>query len=143
MKKMKKKHILCPVNFSKGTDTAVNYAATLAEFFKAKVTLLFVVEPLPMLDTVYPEVAQIQHALETEALNKLRDLAKKYKIDDKHLRIVSGAAKVEIIHIIDELGIDLVVMNDPGHFGLRHQFLGSTTRVIANSANCDVYIVRD
>lgn len=139
---MNKKHILCPVNFSKGTDTAVQYAVDLANFFKAKVTLIYVIEPLPILDNIYPEIAQIQHALANEADEKLQILAKKHQIDKNNLRVVSGNPKVEIVRAIDELGIDLVIMNDPGHYGLRHQFLGSTTRVIANSSSCDVYIVR-
>jgi nucleotide-binding universal stress UspA family protein len=44
---LKLKSILVPIDFSKISQTALEYAVPLAEQFGAKVTLLHAIEPLP------------------------------------------------------------------------------------------------
>ena len=79
---MNKKHILCPVDFSEGTEKTVQAAITLAQSFDAKLTLLTVVESIPVSVYMYIDANNIQMEMEKEASHKMAKLAEKYKLSD-------------------------------------------------------------
>ncbi len=139
---MNKKHILCPVDFSKGTDKTIENAIHLAKWFKAELTVLTVVELLP--ESVYTSV---NTKMEKEASENLAKLSKKYHLDEAQTKLVTGYplkdgySKEIILKVAKETGVDLVIVGSHGHYSMGHHLIGSTTRVLANDANCDVFIV--
>lgn len=139
---MNKNHILCPVDFSDGTEKTVQTAITLAQSFDAKLTLLTVVESIPVSVYMYIDVNNIQMEMEKEASHKMAKLSEKYKLSDEQTMIITGYSKEAILRVAKEFAVDLILMGSHGHYGVAHHLLGSTSRIIANEANCDVYIVR-
>ena len=133
---MNKKHILCSIDFSTVTPVTVEAAVTLAKCYNAKLTILTVIEQLRM------SSMQIDMEREKEAYNRLTEILEKYHIDKKQIKIVTGYPKEVILNVAKELGADLIVMGSHGHYGITHHLLGSTTRIVANDADCEVYIVR-
>lgn len=139
-----KKHILCPIDFSKGTPKIVQTAVIIAEQSSAKLTLLTIIEHLPLSTTFLAEVADI----EKKAYDKLDKLVHDYDINNAQLKVISGYPITEtypkkaILDVAKALAVDLIVIGSHGHYSIAHHLLGSTTRFIANDANCDVYIVR-
>ncbi len=131
------KHILCAIDFSKGTSKIVESAITISKRFDAKLTVLTVVESLPVSTYMY-----VNTELEKETQDQLRALAKKYDLNHKQTKIVTGYPKEVILNVAKELAVDLIVMGSHGHYGIARHFLGSTTRVITNAADCAVYIGR-
>lgn len=133
---MNKKHILCSIDFSSVTPVTVEAAVTLAQCYNAKLTILTVVEQLQM------SSMQIDTERERDAYNRLIELVQKYHLDREQIKSVTGYPKEVILNVAKELGADLIVMGSHGHYGITHHLLGSTTRIVANDADCDVYIVR-
>lgn len=139
-----KKHILCSIDFSKGTSKTVDAAVTFAKCLNAKLTLLTVVEPLPLSTTYLAEVNE----MEKRAYDKLDKLAQEYHLNKTQIKVVPGFPiaknypKKVILDVAKDLAVDLIVIGSHGYYGIAHHLLGSTTRVIANDADCDVYIVR-
>ena len=131
------KHILCAIDFSKGTTKVVEKAITISKRFDAKLTVLTVVESLPISVYMY-----LDTEMEKETQDQLYALGEKYDLKMTQIKLVTGYPKEVILNVAKELAVDLIVMGSHGHYGITRHLLGSTTRVIANAADCDVYIVR-
>lgn len=139
---MTKTHILCAVDLTDRCDKAIAVSIELAKCYGAKLTLVHIIEPLMIPHSIYPDIDKLQLLLEKDAKEKLAAIAAKYQLKQEQILIKSGNSKIEILNIADELQVGLIVVCDPGHYGIRHQLTGSTTRVIVNSSSCDVYVVR-
>jgi universal stress protein A len=140
---LKLKSILVPIDFSKTSQTALEYAVPLAEQFGAKVTLLHAIEPLP-----YP--ANLTYLPMGEGFpikpleEKLNKLAKK-TIKPQHLKEVIvqvGTAFEVITNVARDRKADLIVITTHGHTGLKHVFMGSTAERVVRHAPCPVLVVR-
>jgi universal stress protein A len=140
---LKLKSILVPIDFSKTSQTALEYAVPLAEQFGAKVTLLHAIEPLP-----YP--ANLTYLPMGEGFpikpleEKLNKLAKK-TIKPQHLKEVIvqvGTAFEVITNVARDRNADLIVITTHGHTGLKHVFMGSTAERVVRHAPCPVLVVR-
>lgn len=107
------------------------------------IRLISVVAPL-----IYPTdmftgelVAQAQEKIESDALQGLAALARKYGLGDGgHLTPV-GRPATEIHRAADENDIDLVVVGSHGRHGLQ-RLLGATANAVLHGAKCDVLAVR-
>ena len=140
---LKLKSILVPIDFSKTSQTALEYAVPLAKQFGAKVTLLHAIEPLPYpVDLTYLPMGEgfpIQPLEE-----KLNKLAKK-TIKPQHLKEVVvqvGTAFEVITNVARDRKADLIVITTHGDTGLRHVFMGSTAERVVRHAPCPVFVVR-
>lgn len=58
---MHKKHILCPIDFSQGSEKLIQTGIDLASLYQAKLTLLTVVESLPVIANMYPGITEVQN----------------------------------------------------------------------------------
>ncbi len=135
------KHILFATDLSPESQEVAAKAEKIAAACQARLSIIHVIEPLPMyaysyIDTVGMEKQQID-----ECKSIMADIAHKLNIakDDQHLKI--GPAKAEVIDTADEIKADLIVV---GHHP-RHGFvslLGSTANAITHAAHCDVLVIR-
>ena len=141
--------ILYATDFSTGSDAALPYAVSLAQHAAAQLTVMHVVEPIPIgydpMAGVSFEIAAYQGALENEARAKLRTTIPEWvrlgcETDDV---VTTGKPYVQILRAANERLIDLIVMGVHGRNALDRRAFGSTTEHIIRRATCPVLTVRE
>ena len=145
-KKWESRNILVPIDFSEPSKKALRYAICLAKEHGSKITLVHVIEPVP----VYPDAAYTlmvgTDLLPTEAKKAFRKLNDEEQIDQRLVVatiIRSGTAHQEITDAARELEADLIIIATNGYTGLSHVLLGSTTERVVRYAPCPVLVVRE
>jgi nucleotide-binding universal stress UspA family protein len=141
------KRILCPVDFSDSSLSALEFAFSLAQEGDAELTILHVFdrlaedEPLANRPISVPE-----YRLEVEAdfMARLHAL-----VPDSvrtwcrpHTRTAHGKAYREILGIATEDRADLIVMGVHGRNALDLMLFGSTTNQVVRRATCPVLTLR-
>jgi nucleotide-binding universal stress UspA family protein len=124
------KHILVPTDFSAASERALTMALDLARAFDAKVSLLHVWS-IP--NTGYAEALSWPiDAMEAAAKRALDDaLASTSKLYAKTEAVLrEGNEWKEVLGVVDELGVDLVVMGTHGRRGLPRLVLGSVAEKV-------------
>jgi len=137
------KNILVPIDFSRISRKALDYAIPLARQFGAKITLLHVFEPLPYpSDLVYtPSGATFP----IEAMKQDLEALAQSCIEPEYLHKVLvdvGTTFEVIIDVARTLKIDLIVLTTHGYTGLKHVFMGSTAERVVRHAPCPVFVIR-
>lgn len=139
------KHILLAVDFFDKNQTVADRAKDLAERYHARLSVVHVVDTLPITDPAYELLMPFDMDLTAEFLaaakTKLAVLAKKLKVAESDLRLETGSPKHEIIRVAEELMVDLIVIGSHGRHGLA-LLLGSTANSVLHHATCDVLAVR-
>jgi len=144
--KFKIDNVLVPLDFSRASLKAIDYALGLVSRFGAKLNFAHVLDydypppALAMLGVVIPAPG-----IGRDAKCRLKDIAKKYAIDlpAENLNVVTGRAYHEICQLARRLEIDLIVISTRGLTGLKHLFLGSTAERVVQHAPCPVLVVRE
>ncbi len=137
-------HLLVAIGFFDSDVPVFERAAQLAEQKKAKLTLLHVVEympvasldELPALDSV-----EINKALEQRALKKLCALRDQLPSLEVGVQVRTGVPKRQIMEVAEENAVDLIVVGSHGRYGIQ-ALLGSTADGVLHLAKCDVLAVR-
>ena len=142
---MKYQHILLAVDFSLNIEHVAEKAKTLAQIHQAKLSILHVLDNIPMPDTNYGTQIYLNEdtgyaLLETEK-KKLVALAKKFSIEDDNQWLVWGVPNEEIIAFAEQKQVDLIVLGTHGKHGLS-LLLGSTSNSVLHHAPCDILAVR-
>lgn len=143
----KVKSILVPIDFSNASTKALTYAAALAEEFKAKLTLLYVIEPIAVPDFMasFPLALGNDELTET-ALARLGKFAGKAGLKTSLIEktlIRRGRPFAEITDAARTLKVDLIVISTHGYSGISHALLGSVTERVVRVAPCPVLVVRE
>lgn len=138
------KHILLAVDFSDHGKQVANKAVELAQIHQAKLSIVHVVENLPITDAAYGpipfDVDLTQEWLEASR-QRLKTFAEKLGISEERQWLEMGSAKLEIVRVAEENGVDLIVVGSHGRHGLA-LLLGSTANGVLHHAKCDVLAVR-
>lgn len=138
-------HILLAVDFSDHTDAIAERARDLADKYEAKISLLHVVDNLPIVDTVngpiIPYEIDLTEQLMESAKLRLEKLAERFNIPENNRFLELGSPKIEIVRIAEENSVDLIVVGSHGRHGLA-LLLGSTANGVLHHAKCDVLAVR-
>lgn len=140
--------ILVPIDFSDYSKNALKYAAEFALNFKAKIYLIYVIEPV-----IYPADFSIGQVtiptpdvdMNSRAQSELDSLAKTFvesSIDVETI-IKSGKPFVEINETASEKDIDLIIIATHGHTGVEHLLFGSTAERVVRKAPCPVLTLRE
>ncbi|MEO0280143.1 MAG: universal stress protein [candidate division WOR-3 bacterium] len=115
--------ILVPIDFSKLSFKALDYAIFLAEIFGSEIHLLHVIEILESIG-----LKEVEEKLIEETKEMLHRESEKFK--GKYRIFVNAikrdSAEIGIIEFAEEKGIDLICMATRGRKGISHFFLGST-----------------
>jgi len=122
--------ILCPVDTSAGASDLAQYAAMLAEIYKAQLTLIRVLEPKAAADF---EIAQ-------KAQDELCDWVDKQvrgRCSARHV-IRSGHAAQQIIDLAETSKANLIVLGRSARDFLGALFFGKTTEEVIRGAPCPV-----
>ena len=139
------KHILLAVDFYEHCESVANRAKDLAIKYQAKLSIIHVVDSLPITDAGYGTDIPFNMDLTTElmagAKKRLAKLAEKLGVPEDRLSLEMGSPKAEIIRIAEEKKADLIVLGSHGRHGLG-LLLGSTANGVLHHATCDVLAVR-
>ena len=142
------KQILCAVDFSASSLSALAYALTLAEEDDAHLTLFHAIEMPPELreNPLAPDfdVDRIHAAAEAGARRRLHDLvpeaARTYCTVEA--AVVEGRAYRRVLQRAAEQKADLIVMGVHGRGAIDLLLFGSTTHHVLRAAACPVLVVR-
>jgi nucleotide-binding universal stress UspA family protein len=137
------KQILCPIDFSETSRHALEQAAAIAGWYRARLHVLHVYEPvfapipgLPVPDDRVPEYE----------LQRVRDEVAAF------LQAMGGGIDADVVvgvgqpptTIVDRaaaLSVDLIVIGTNGASGLEHLLIGSVTEKVLRKAACPVLTV--
>ena len=136
------RHILCPVDFSEYSRTALRYAAALARGGKGRLTVLFVNDPL--LGSAAAAAAYDVSSLEAKTDAELkRFVARALGAGASAAAITTalGHPAPEIAKAAERMGADLVVMGSRGLTGPGKWFFGSTTARVLRKATVSLLVV--
>ena len=131
------KNVLVPVDFSPPSRLAVNYGICLARTFRARLTLMHVVEsPKALRDSAGNGSAQVEKQYREQAERMLAALLGPEDQDDLDFSIVlkSGGIEAEIIAAASEQGADMLVMGTHGRGLFGRLLIGSVTQNLLRKA---------
>lgn len=137
------KSVLVAVDLTERSDIVVGRALEVARAFDASLSLLHVVEYVPvepMGEALLPAV-DIEEELVEGARKRLTELVSRMGIEDAQQRIEKGTIKSEVVRIAEETGADLVVLGSRERHGIA-VMLNLTEDTILHAAPCDVLAVR-
>jgi len=144
---MQLKSILCPIDFSDFSAAAYQYALSLAEYYKARIVALHVVElwKYPFADYAAHEAdyARFCGALKEGGEVQLRRFVKEYSAGalQPELVIHQGNAPNCILSVAQEQNTEMIVMGTHGRRGFDRLVLGSATDRVIRKATCPVLVV--
>ena len=138
------RHILLAVDFSEDGDHVLRKAKCLADNLRAKLSIIHILDNIPMPDTAYGTAIPLyeisSYELLEEEKSKLMRIGDYLEIDPDCRWMIWGVPEQEIIRIADQEHIDLIVVGSHGRHGLA-LLLGSTTDSVLHRAKCDVLAI--
>ena len=140
--------ILCPIDFSAGSQHAMQVAARLAKRAGAELILThsWYVPPLAFADEAPFPADTIQRMIEDEERNLAAATREVTGLGVERVtsRFLTGAPADRIAEAAgDDREIDLIVMGTHGRTGLRRVLLGSVAEKVVRHAPCSVLAVRE
>lgn len=137
------KNLLVPIDFSRISHSALEYAVPLAGKFDAKITLVHAMEPLPY------EAGMLASAVDegflVKTFEKELDVLASAAIEPGLFReavVRLGPAYEVIANTARDFRADLIVLTTHGQSSLKHVFMGSTAERVVRYAPCPVLVVR-
>jgi universal stress protein A len=137
------KKILLVVDLSDDSNIIGQRARDIANCYQSQITLLHVVEYVPvepMGEALLPTV-QIESELVDRARVKLAELAQRLALGHCPQLVETGSIKTEIVRTAQRLGADLIVLGSRERHGLAI-LLNFTEDTVLHAAPCDVLAVR-
>jgi universal stress protein A len=138
-------HVLLAVDYTKHSVYVAEKARVLANKYQAKLSVIHVLDNIPMPDTNYGTVIALDQIAPDELLEaekiKFMELGDQLAIDVVNRWMVWGIPTQEIINIADQEQVDLIIVGSHGRHGLA-LFLGSNANSVLHHAKCDVMAVR-
>jgi nucleotide-binding universal stress UspA family protein len=143
---MTSQRFLVPVDFSEYANQALEYAISLARKLDAHITLLHVIQPLPLggVDMGMTLPYTYIHDLEVEIMNAMEAYLEQITAAGLtgEIAVVHGVPFQEIIETARGQQVDLIVMGTHGRTGLQHVLLGSVAEKVVRLAPCPVLVIR-
>lgn len=138
--------VICPVDFSDPSRTALRYASAIADHFGARLIVLTVNELLLAeaaanagMGTAF--TVDTERELRRFCGDELAHAAPGAKTLE--FRVAVGKAAIEILRQAREEEADLIVMGSHGRSGLRKMFFGSTTERVLRETSVPVLVTPD
>ena len=140
---MPAQHILVPIDFSPSADQAFDYALTLARTLQARLTLVHVIDPLPVgnIETMPFTYLHDLEAKITDLMTAYRDRVTGAGLQSDFV-IVHGVPFQSIVETARTAHVDLIIMGTHGRTGLSHVLLGSVAERVVRLAPCPVLTVK-
>ena len=135
--------ILVVVDLTDSSDVIARRALAIAEATGAEVSMLHVVEFVPVEpigETLLPAV-QIEEELVERARQRLAELARRTGVPLQSQQVAAGNIKAEIVRAAEEHRADLIVLGSRERHGLSI-LVNFTEDTVLHAAPCDVLAVR-
>ena len=141
---MSYKNILVAVDYTNDANKVFAKAQELANINSAKLSVMHIVEPIDVtgpydLAPIMP--LELDQQLEQRAGEFLQKLLEHHQAKDVQALVKVGSIKSELFSLVEELGIDLIVIGTHGRHGVG-LLLGSTATSVLHGTPCDVLAVR-
>ena len=112
------KHILLAVDFSKQVNTVAEKAKAIANKHQAKLSIVHVLDNIPMPDAYYGTVISLTEnsgdpLLEAEKA-KLMAIGEQFSVEVSNQWLLWGIPKQEIIYVAEQQQVDLIVVGSHG-----------------------------
>jgi nucleotide-binding universal stress UspA family protein len=142
---MPTQHFLVPIDLSAYADQALAYAIRLASTLEAHMTLLHVMQPLPMAGVDMGVTLPAPYLQEVEAEVQRSMEAALARVTAAGLIgecvVLYGVPFQEIVDTAKARQVDLIIMGTHGRTGLLHVLLGSVAEKVVRLAPCSVLVV--
>lgn len=134
--------ILCPIDFSEPSRGALRYAAAVAAYFHARLTVLTVNDPLlEQAADMAGGTGSLRAAAKSETERFFQDtFSGRPPEAQTEVAVASGKPDVEVLRVAQETGAGVIVMSSRGATGIRKLFLGSITERVLRSTTVPVLI---
>jgi len=141
--------ILVPVDFTRVSFSAYNYAVQLAEKMKAKVTLMHVINgSFSTADSMFLDT--LDAAFEA-AKKRLKYFSKEYAKEkgvtapkmDLDYEVRFGVAGFTIADYANDKGYDYVVAGTRDNHNIMERILGTTSTIVAKLTSCPVILIHE
>ena len=139
------RHILLAADLSEQSAYVARKAKYLAQTFQANLSVIHVLDNIPMPDTAYGTLVPLDQTSSYEMLetakSRLKQLCDALGVEVRGRWMVWGVPGEEIVRIAGQERADLIIVGSHGRhgFGL---LLGSTANSILHHARCDVMAIR-
>lgn len=135
-------HLLAAIAIDEHGEGVAQRAKALAAQFGARLSIVHVVEYIPLetgeaLMAAPPDLAA---QLQEQARTRLHELSVRLGLEDAQLRVASGGVAAEIHRAAKELDADLIVVGHHPRHGLSALF-SHTEEDVVQRARCDVLAV--
>lgn len=136
-------HILAAIDLDPHGEQVLRHAGDLAQTFHARLSVLHVVEfvPLDSGDALMIATPDLNRQLVDQARQQAEALCSKCGLPAGCLDVIQGSAAAEIKRIARERGIDLIVIGHHPRRGLGALF-SHTDEHVVQRAPCDVLALR-
>lgn len=139
------RHILVALDWGPGHEQLVARAADLANRYQARISLVHVVETLPVDpggELLITSGIDLEGELARRARKQLALLVDRHRLDPgSGQHVEHGATRHEILRLAGGLDVDLILIGRHDRHGLG-RLLGSTANAILHQAPCDVLALR-
>jgi nucleotide-binding universal stress UspA family protein len=139
------RQILCPVDFSESSDRALAYAAALARWYDAQLTVLHVVptfEPMKVRGDIGQPARVVAPMPREEVLAEMSQSLNLAALSPRATPLAeAGDPQTTIIDQTLSTKADLIVMGTHGRRGFKRLLLGSVTEAVLREAPCPVLTV--
>ena len=143
---MTAQRFLVPVDFSEDANQAVKYAIDLASKLGARMTLLHVIQLLPLGSGDMGVIVPYTYFQDLEADITSRMQAYLERVTaaglEGEIAVVRGVPFQEILETAKMQQVDLIIMGTQGRTGLQHVLMGSVAEKVVRLAPCPVLVVR-
>jgi universal stress protein A len=137
-------NILLAVDFAPDSEQVVQRAQAMARQEQAQLSLVHVVEYMPMDMTnelTLPPEVELDQELNALAVRRLQELGGRIGVSTEHQHVLQGSTRSEVLRLAEELQADLIIIGSHGRHGIQ-LLLGSTANAVLHGAPCDVLAVR-
>jgi nucleotide-binding universal stress UspA family protein len=137
-------HILVCHDFSETTEPALVYAVSIAEKFRARITILHAYErPAYSFPESLVEDFEFETKIERAARAALNAVAARAQRSGVEIgvKLKMGTPWKEIVAVAEETRADLIVMGTHGRRGVARALIGSVAERVVRSAPCPVLTV--
>jgi universal stress protein A len=139
------KSILLAVDLSHDDEQVINKAQRIADQYGSRISIIHVLDNIPMPDTAYGTEIPLYEGLNDELLNvkktRLSQIGEGLGLDSSRVRMVWGLPHQEIIRMAGEESTDLIIVGSHGRHGIA-LLLGSTASGVLHHSPCDVLAIR-
>jgi nucleotide-binding universal stress UspA family protein len=132
--------ILAAVDLSKCSIPIIKKAKQIASQHNATLEVVHVVS-MVMPSFSYSAPSDIQDTIYSEAKEHFIHFCNKYNIEEPYRHLFVGSPKQHILHLIESLNFDLLIVGSHGDHHIFPVRFGSISNTMVGKAKCDVLTV--